>query len=519
MAAKKKSEKKEAPKKEAAPEKEQTEAPAAPKAKTYAGNATDRIAKLLGREAFQKLAKDHGNLILTRASDARVAKSYKIPSGVFPLDLKLGGGWSQGRVITIFGMKSTGKTTLLIRTIATAQRMCSNCWSFVRWSHQVERDEEVTDETTGEVTKVIDPKTKEPKKVKVWEPLWVKRWWMDNSGKWRVMLKGELKAIEGGRFVPDVTLGEELKPECDCGKYREAVCAFIDVEGTFDKPWARRQGVDLLKLILSQPEVAEQSLDIADALVRSGETDIMVLDSIAFLTPKKEITSSTEQILVGEQARTVGKGTRKFVSGINAVALHSERRPTIFLTNQIRMKVGVMFGNPETQPGGLAPGFASSVEVKTKGGVYEYEKQEKAKDGEEKEKDRIPLEVELNFDVEKNKTGVPKRQGSFRLVLLDGEFKKKGDVYDEDVLVAEAEKLGLIKKVSKGWTCLGETFTAKSHIDRKLLTDPLFSQTLRWATLRVLVESDNLWDEEPVAPTPEEAAELEAQVQAGVIAE
>lgn len=486
------------------------------KSKTYTGNAQDRIARLLGREAFKKLSADHGNLILTRASDERVAKSFRIPSGVFPLDQKLGGGWAQGRVITIFGMKSTGKTTLLIRTIASAQRMCSNCWVPVRWSHQVEKDEEVIDEKTGEVTKVLDPKTKEPKKVKVWEPVWVKRWWADTSGKWRVMLKGELKKVvekkgdkEVVAFVPDVTLGEELKADCDCGKYREAVCSFIDVEGTFDKQWAMRQGVDLLKLMLSQPEVAEQSLDIADALVRSGECDILVLDSIAFLTPKKEITSSTEQILVGEQARTVGKGTRKFVSGINAVALHSERRPTIFLTNQIRMKVGVMFGNPETQPGGLAPGFASSVEVKTKGGTYTYEKQDK----DAEEKDRIPLEVELNFDVEKNKAGVAKRQGSFKLVLIDGETKKKGDVYDEDALMAEAEKVGLIKKGNKGWTCLGETFTAKSHIDRRLLTDPLFSQTLRWATLRVIVEADKMWaDDEPVAPTPEEAAAMEAEV-------
>lgn len=486
------------------------------KAKTYTGNATDRIAKLLSREVFKKLSADHGNLILTRASDERVAKAFRIPSGVFNLDLKLGGGWAQGRVITLFGMKSTGKTTILIRTIATAQRMCSNCWSFVRWLHQVERDEEVTDEKTGEVTKVIDPKTKEPKKVKVWEPLWVRRWWKDTSDKWRVMLKGELKKViekvgdkEVEKMVPDVLLGEELKAECDCGKYREAVCGFIDVEGTFDKQWAMRQGVDLLKLMLSQPEVAEQSLDIADALVRSGEVDIIVLDSVAFLTPKKEIAGSTEQILVGEQARIVGKGVRKFVSGLNAVALYSERRPTIFLTNQIRMKVGVMFGSPETTSGGLAPGFASSVEVKTKGGTYEYEKQ--PKDAEEK--DRIPLEVELNFDVEKNKAGVAKRQGSFRLVLIDGETKKKGDVYDEDVLVEEAERVGLIKKGSKGWTCLGETFTAKSHIDRRLLTDPLFSQTLRWATLRVIVEADKMWaEEEPVAPTPEEAAALEAEV-------
>ena len=101
---------------------------------------------------------------------------------------------------------------------------------------------------------------------------------------------------------------------------------------------------------------------------------------------------------------------------------------------------------------------------------------------------------------------------SLALTVRDGETKKKGDVFDEDVLVEEAEKVGLIKKGSKGWTCLGETFSAKSHIDRRLLTDPLFNQTLRWATLRVIVEADKMWgEEEPMAPTTEQAAALEAE--------
>lgn len=496
-----------------APKKKEEAAPEA-KAKKSAGSSIDRIGKLLGREAFQKLSKEHGDLILTRASDARVAKAFRISSGVFPLDLKLGGGWPQGRIITLFGMKSTGKTTVLIRTIASAQRQCSNCWSFVRWSSQVEVDEEITDEKTGEVTKVKDPKTKEVKKVKVWMPLYVKRWWLDTAGKWRVMLRGEEKRIvvkEGDKeiekMVPDVTLGEEIRPECDCGKYREAVCGFIDVEGTFDKAWARRHGVDLLKLILSQPEHAEQSLDIADALVRSGECDILVLDSIAFLTPSAEIIESTAKNLMGVQARVVGKGVRKFVSGLNAVALHSERRPTVFLTNQIRMKIGVVFGNPETVSGGLAPGFASSVEVKTKGASYEYEKQEKGAD----EKDRTVLSVDLNFDVEKNKVGVAKRQGTFNLVLVDGETKKKGDVYDEDVVLEEAERVGLLKKGGKGWTCFGESNSARSYFEKKLLTDPLFSQTLRAGILQMILAQDEAWaEEDPLPPlSVEDAAALE----------
>lgn len=499
MAAKKK------PQKDSKLEEKKAEAPKVEKVKN--GNGADRISRLLSREVFRKLSEDHGNMILTRASDARVAKSMRIPSGVFPLDKKLGGGWPQGRVITVYGMKSTGKTYMLLKTIATAQRMCSNCWSFVEWDHLVEHDMEEIDEKTGEVKKVLDPKTGEVKKVKTWERFYAKRWWQDNGGKWRVLLRGEMKpnpdpeAAKDFPTVPDVTLGEEIRPHCDCEKYREAVCGFIDVEGTFDKPWAERIGVDLLKLMLSQPEAAEHSLDIADALVRSGECDILVLDSVAFLAPKKEIAESTEKNLMGEQARIVNKGVRKFVSGLNAVALYSERRPTIFLTNQIRMKIGVMFGNPETVSGGLAPGFASSVEVKTKSPKFEFEKQEKG----DEDADRIPLEVELNFDVEKNKTDVAKRQGHFRLVLVDGETKKKGDIADEEDVMEVAEEFGLIKKSAKGWECFGETYSAKSHIQRKLLIDPLFSQRLRQSTLQMVLAVDRAWAEVDEAVVAAEA--------------
>jgi hypothetical protein len=167
------------------------------------------------------------------------------------------------------------------------------------------------------------------------------------------------------------------------------------------------------------------------------------------------------------------------------------------------MKIGVMFGNPETVSGGLAPGFASSVEVKTKGGTFEYEKQEKEDD----KADRIPLEVELNFDVEKNKTDVAKRSGHFRLVLVDGETKKKGDVADEEIVMEVAEEFGVIAKGTKGWICFGVDYTAKSHIQRKLLIDPLFSQRMRQAVLQSVLATDRAWAEVEDLPTEAEAPE------------
>jgi protein RecA len=441
-----------------------------------------RWQKILGSKAFQKIKQDHGATILTTASDVRVAKSFRIPSGIFPLDLALGGGWPQGRVNTIFGMKSAGKTYTLLKTLAQAQHMCSNCWSFVEWLKEVEVDEEV-DAATGEVKKLDKPK-------KVWTVRPVDRW--DGEDDKFVELTPSWYTKEDGTRVKGWERGARIKPKCACEKYRECVCGFIDVEGTFDKPWAERLGVNLDKLLLSQPEYAEQSLDIGDALVRSGNCDVLVLDSIAFLTPQKEIEESTEKETMGVQPRVIGKGTRKFVSGINAVALDSERRPTVFLTNQIRMKLGVMFGNPETQPGGLAPGFASAAEVRMRPGKFEFEKEADAEDPNHPK----PLWVDMGFDVEKNKSAVPKVGGTIRLVLRDTETKRKGEVADEDMVMVEAQKVGLVRKEGSSWLCMGEDYKTKGEIEEKLLKDIDFSRRLRMTLFKVMNLAET-WEETP----------------------
>lgn len=437
-----------------------------------------RLQKILGSKAFQKIKQDHGNTILTTASDARVAKSFRIPSGIFPLDLALGGGWPQGRVNTVFGMKSAGKTFTLLKTIASAQRMCSECWSYVEWLKEVEVEEEV-DEKTGEVKKLDKPK-------KVWKVQPVERW--EGEDDKFVELIPTWVTKEDGSRVKVWERGARIKPKCECSKYRECVCGFIDVEGTFDKSWAERLGVNLDKLLLSQPEYAEQSLDIGDALVRSGNCDVLVLDSIAFLTPQKEIEESTEKETMGVQPRVIGKGTRKFVSGINRVALDSLRRPTIFLTNQIRMKLGVMFGNPETQPGGLAPGFASAAEVRMRPGKFEFEKEADAEDSDHPK----PLWVDMGFDVEKNKSAVPKVGGTIRLILMDSPTKNKGDVADEDMVMVEAQKIGLVRKEGSAWICMNEEYKTKGEIEEKLLTNPDFSRKLRMTIFKVMNLADTM---------------------------
>jgi recombination protein RecA len=254
------------------------------------------------------------------------------------------------------------------------------------------------------------------------------------------------------------------------------VALFLDVEGTFDAAWAKVQGVDLDRLLLSRPEYAEQTLDIADAVLRENEIDIIVIDSLAFLTPSKEIEESTEKDLMGVRARKLGSGIRKFVSGLNAVYNTSGRKPTVLFTNQVRMNLGVMFGNPETQTGGMAPQFAASIEVKVRAGKTTTD-----------EELHRPLYTDIHFAIEKSKAGkVRLSSGDMRIIRSDTDTKKSGEFYDEMEIISLAEREGLLERKS-GWNLLDRNFSKKELVERELLTDPAFSQAVRTALMNLLL--------------------------------
>ena len=456
------------------------------KAAAKASAGKNRFQRIFASAIVQKINKDAGVSLILKAGESKAIEDRRIPSGIIQLDLALGGGYPAGRVINLWGHKSSGKTTLLLKMIAQAQNCCSNCWTYVRWSSLQEVElpeaEEVTD--AGEEPKKKGKKKddapeaagkKKTKKEWVFDPT-VTRWWAE-EGKWRVLFRfDEVMDEETGELEKVPVLGAEIRPTCGCSKFRDTVCAYVDVEGALDKQWMLRQGVDIDRLILSQPALAEQALTVADGLLQTGEVDILVIDSIAFLRPKKEAEKTMEEGMVGEQARIVGRGTRSWVSNLNFSQLAFDRRPTIFTVNQVRMKVGVMFGNPETQPGGMAPGFAASIEIKTRAGKTEMEGPEDAK---------IPIEQTMFFDIEKNKTGVERKAGEYKLIKIDGELRRLGDVADEDFLMESAEQFGLVGKVGNDWVCLEEKFDAKGHISKKLLTDVPFSRALRKAVSEV----------------------------------
>jgi recombination protein RecA len=247
-----------------------------------------------------------------------------------------------------------------------------------------------------------------------------------------------------------------MKPKCACGEYRKVNIAWLDVEGVWDVNWSRKF-LDVNRLVWSAPETGEQTCDIADTLLRSGTVDIIVIDSVAFMTPVAEIERSAADPTVGTQARLLGNMFRKLVSGTNSVSLRDGCRPTVWFTNQIRHKVGVMFGNPETVPGGYAQGFATSTETRMSPGKSHDDKET-----------GLPMYVEMRIRNEKNKTAVAKMEGEYKLIMRDTQVKKVGDVQDEDYALKLGQQTGLVE-VGRGrgntvWN--GMEFDGKSLLER-----------------------------------------------------
>ena len=205
-----------------------------------------------------------------------------------------------------------------------------------------------------------------------------------------------------------------------------SVCAFIDAEHAMDPEYARNIGVNLDELLISQPDTGEQALDIVESLVRSGKLDVIVIDSVAALTPKDEIEGEMGAHHVGKQARLMSQALRKLTSIV------SKSKTVVIFINQIRMQIGVMFGNPETTPGGKALKFYTSVRLDIRR-IAQIKKGDEVVGGRHRVK------------VAKNKVAAPFRTTEFDLIYGEG-ISREGE------LLALGEKYELIRKSGASYT-------------------------------------------------------------------
>ncbi len=254
--------------------------------------------------------------------------------------------------------------------------------------------------------------------------------------------RGRIIEIYGPESSGKTTLAQHIVAEC---QKRGGIAAFVDAEHALDPEYARNLGVQVDDLLISQPDTGEQALDITEELVRSGAVDVVVVDSVAALVPKAEIEGSMEDQQMGLQARLMSKALRKLTGIIG------KTNTTVIFINQLRMKIGVMYGNPETTTGGNALKYYASVRLEIK-----------RTDGVKGEGEDIGNHVRVR--VLKNKVAPPFRTAEFDIIFGKG-ICKVGNILDVAV------NLGIVNKAGSWFSFKDEKLGQGRDKARDFLTE------------------------------------------------
>ena len=274
-----------------------------------------------------------------------------------------------------------------------------------------------------------------------------------------------LKAIEKVEEYDHVTKlhYSQVDPE----KFESGRALFIDLEGSFDLEWAKKNGFNDEHHVVARPEYSEQAVDIVTSAIRDDLFDLIVVDSIANMTPTSEIEESTESWQMGLAARLINKAMRRWNASLNLVSQEAEGAgPLLLCLNQFRLKIGVMYGDPRTLPGGKGQEFCSSIIVYTKSGKIE--------DGDDKE----TAFVEMGGTTHKNKTYVPKLNYSFKMALKDQPDWIAGQVDNHKQLLKLGKQTGAIQ-IEKNKVICGDIITkTQKELMQKILSEPQLEKLL-----------------------------------------
>lgn len=361
-----------------------------------------------------QMNKKYGQGAIGIAASSKGVAVPRIPFGVLALDYASGGGIPYGRISGFHGMKSCGKTSNALRIVASAQKMCRE-----HLVPMVPTDEDAY--ICPECGYVGDGEGEQCP-------------FCDSAG------------IES--FLIDIGRKKCTCPVCS--QYNPMVVSWYDFEGAFCNTWAARFGVDCSKVILTRPECAEQGIDIIDGIMKTGEVDLFVIDSIACMTPASEADDSAEATTVGLQARLVNKMLRKFSAAMNKPVAESAWRPTVIMINQMRQKVGVLFGSPDVLPAGMGQEFATSMDIKFNPSKLVDDKQGN------------PQYQVSTFRCVKNKCSVPHRVGAFRMWLdYDPDGHYPTDTEETGVILKFADKAELFGDSKTGWKLFDKEFKTK----------------------------------------------------------
>ena len=275
--------------------------------------------------------------------------------------------------------------------------------------------------------------------------------------------KSRIVEIYGPESSGKTTLSLQVIAEA---QKKGGICAFIDAEHALDPVYAKKLGVNTTELLISQPDTGEQALEIADTLVRSGSISVLVVDSVAALTPRAELEGEMGDHHMGLQARLMSQALRKLTGSV------SKTNTMIIFINQIRMKIGVMFGSPETTAGGNALKFYSSVRLDIR------------RIGAIKDKEEI-IGNQTRVKVVKNKVAPPFRIAEFDVMFGQG-ISKVGEIIDLGV------EYGIVKKAGS-WFSYGDTKLGQGRdgVKQLLLDNPELSDELE-AKIKAVVTGENI---------------------------